>query len=229
MLGKIRQLVLLGGGGFAREVAATIKAVNALNTRWELLGFLDDRPDLHGIQISGYPVLGPLEWIIERPNVQAIACMGNPSNYLSRKKTVERLGLEDDRYATLIHPLASVGSGCVVGFGTALLAGSVLTADVALGRHVSVMPHALLTHDDSVGDFASIAGGVKLAGGARIREGAYLGFGSLIDAGVTIGAWSQIGAGSLVRNDIPAGEVWIGTPARFHRKATPDGVSHVKL
>ena len=35
--------------------------------------------------------------------------------------------------------------------------------------------------------------------------------------GITIGEKAMIGAGSVVTKDIPAGELWIGNPARFFK------------
>lgn len=216
-------LILLGSGGFAREVAAAVAAINTFSPEWNLLGFLDDNPVLHGAEVANLPVLGPLEWAQDHRDVMVVACMGSPKNYACRKTVVDRLDIEQQRYATLVHPGASVGNSCTLGVGSVLLAGAVLTADVRVGSHVTVMPHALLTHDNRVDDFASLTGGVKFAGGVHIEEGAYIGAGAMVDAGVTVGAWSQIGSASLVRHDVPAGQVWLGTPARFHRAATPAG------
>ena len=50
-----------------------------------------------------------------------------------------------------------------------------------------------------------------------IRRGASIGAGSVVIGGVVIGENAMIGAGSVVTKDIPAGELWIGNPARFHK------------
>lgn len=51
-----------------------------------------------------------------------------------------------------------------------------------------------------------------------IKKNASIGAASTILGGVTIGENAMIGAGSLVTKDIPANELWIGSPARFIRK-----------
>lgn len=51
-----------------------------------------------------------------------------------------------------------------------------------------------------------------------IKRGASIGAGSTILCGVTIGENAMIGIGSVVTHDVPAGEVWVGNPARFLRK-----------
>lgn len=52
----------------------------------------------------------------------------------------------------------------------------------------------------------------------KICKGATIGAGSTILPGLTIGENAMVGAGSVVTKDIPAGELWIGNPARFLRQ-----------
>ena len=48
----------------------------------------------------------------------------------------------------------------------------------------------------------------------HICKGATIGAGSTILPGITIGERSMVGAGSVVTRDVPAGEVWVGNPAK---------------
>jgi acetyltransferase-like isoleucine patch superfamily enzyme len=91
------------------------------------------------------------------------------------------------------------------------------------------MPQVVLTHDDVVADFATIASGVRLGGGVHVGTGAYLGAGALVREGVSVGAWSQLGLGSLLLEDLPPGEVWIGSPARKLRPVPEAILSQLQL
>jgi UDP-2-acetamido-3-amino-2,3-dideoxy-glucuronate N-acetyltransferase len=51
-----------------------------------------------------------------------------------------------------------------------------------------------------------------------LRKGCNLGANSVVQPGVEIGEGSTIGANSLVNNNIPPGELWTGSPARFKKK-----------
>jgi len=48
----------------------------------------------------------------------------------------------------------------------------------------------------------------------HVRRGASIGANATILCGVTIGENALIGAGSVVTRDVPAGEVWVGNPAK---------------
>jgi sugar O-acyltransferase (sialic acid O-acetyltransferase NeuD family) len=212
----VRDLVIVGAGGFARETAAAAVATGV----WRILGFADDDPALHGTVRSGWPILGDADSVVaRRPGAAVVVCVGNPRDYTVRQRLVRRLGLPADRYATVVHPAAAIGAGSVVGPGCVLLAGTVLTADVTVGSHVAVMPQAVLTHDDRIGDHVTVASGVRLGGSAVLETGAYVGAGALIREGVTVGAWSLIGMGSVVLHDVPPAEIWAGNPARKLRDA----------
>ena len=209
-------LVLAGAGGFARETVGLVEAVNERRPTWDLLGFVDDLESLHGTLVDGTPVLGPMDWVCGR-DVRVAVCTGSPSNYTSRSRIVQRLDLPDDQFATLIHPTAVIAGSVTVGSGTVVHALTVATGHASIGAHVAVMPSVVITHDDAIGDFVTIAAGVLLAGNVRIGTGAYLGSGVRVREQRTIGPWSLVGMGSVVTHDIPAGEVWIGSPARFLR------------
>jgi sugar O-acyltransferase (sialic acid O-acetyltransferase NeuD family) len=210
----VRDLLLIGAGGFARETAEAVRAVNAAQPTWELLGFLDDDPGRRGELIDGLPVLAAIDAVHDHPDAQVVICTGRPTNYVSRPRIAERLGLDDARYATVIHPTATMGSTCRVGVGSVLLAHVDLTADVAIGRHVAVMPQAVLTHDARVEDYATLGSGVLVGGGSRIAEGAYIGAGACIREGLTIGERAMIGMSAVVTCDVPAERLWYGAPAR---------------
>ncbi|MER7561394.1 acetyltransferase [Streptomyces sp. NPDC097941] len=208
-------LVIVGAGGFARETAQAVADTGA----FELLGHLDDNADLHGTDVAGVPVLGGCDLIHELPEARVVICVGNPRDYAARARLVRRLALPEERYATVVHPSAVVSADSGIGPGSVLLAHCVLTAAVRVGAHVAVMPQVVLTHDDVVEDYATLTSGVRLGGGVRLERGAYVGSGALVREGATVGAWSQIGMGSAVLDDVPPGEVWVGSPARRLRAA----------
>lgn len=200
-------VVLLAASGLAREVISSrLRDIT-------VVGVLDDDPALLGTTLAGVEVLGDIDSAAGRTDA-LLVCVGSGTG---RRRVVERLravGVTDARYATAIDASVHIPSSTVVGAGSILLAGVVTTADILIGRHVVVMPHVTLTHDDRIDDFATFAAGVSLGGGVHIREAAYLGMNASVRQGLTVGEGATIGMGAAVVSDIPSAQIWAGVPAR---------------
>ena len=52
--GQLKPLIVVGAGGFGREVASLICDINAIHPEWEFMGFLDD--GVGGSTVEGYPI-----------------------------------------------------------------------------------------------------------------------------------------------------------------------------
>ena len=208
-------LIIIGAGGFSREAAEVVHAINEVSPTWDLLGFADDDAALEGSDLGGVRVLGGVETVLrQHPAARMVVGIGRPDNYFIRARIVRRLGLPAARYATIVHPTASVARSAAIGPGTVVLAGVVVTASAVIGAHVAVMPAAVITHDDVIADYATLASGVLLGGSVTIGEGAYIGAGALVRQELTVGSWSLIGMGSVVTRDVPPAELWFGSPAQ---------------
>lgn len=207
-------LLLIGAGGFARETIELVRAINRDAPTWELVGLLDDDPELHGRELLGVPVLGPCAAVEEYRETFVAACVASPQDPFRRLRLVARLGLPLERYATLIHPRATIADSATIGAGSVIHANAVLTADVRLGWHVAMMPAVVLTHDDVIEDGVTFAAGARVASAVTIEAGAYIGAGALLRERLSVGAGAVVGMGAVVTKPIPRGEVWYGSPAR---------------
>jgi sugar O-acyltransferase (sialic acid O-acetyltransferase NeuD family) len=207
------QTLIVGAGGFGRETASLLSALAKAGV-FEAAGFADDSPSLQGQTVVGLPILGPVEIARERDDLGVVVTVGSPKDYGSKRAIVERLDLDPERYVTLVHPDASIGTDVVIGRGTVILAGCVVTQGATIGDHVAMMPNVVVTHDDDIGDYAILGAAAKLGGGVRIGQGAYIGSGASIRESTVIGPGAMIGMGSVVLDDVPAGETWAGVPAR---------------
>jgi sugar O-acyltransferase (sialic acid O-acetyltransferase NeuD family) len=210
----MRSLLLIGAGGFARETVELVRAVNREAPTWELLGLLDDDPELRGRELLGVPVLGPCDAAVEFPDAHLAACVANPEDPLRRLRLVERVGLPEERYATLIHPRAVVPDSVSLGAGSIVHANVVFTADIRVGAHVAIMPEVVFTHDDAVEDGVTFGAGACVAGAVTIGAGAYVGAGALLRERLSVGAGAVVGMGAVVTRSVPPGETWYGSPAR---------------
>lgn len=204
-------LVLVAASGLAREV---VEAVRAAGTD-TVVAILDDDPRRRGEQVLGVPVVGGIDEVDAlHPDTRLVLCAGKGSARAAIAARLADRGVTHDRFATVLHPSVHVPGSCVVGAGSVLLTGVVLTADVTVGRHVVAMPHVVLTHDDVVEDFVTLAAGVRLGGWVRVGARAYLGMGSGVRERTTVGQDAVVGMGAAVVGDVPDGQTWVGVPAR---------------
>lgn len=201
------ELILVAASGLAREALEAVRTQD----RYDVVGFVDDNPERWGDVLNDVKVLGGLEVVSEHPTAQLLVCAGKGA---SRQAIVERLGFDDARYATVVHVDARIPASCSVGVGSIVLAGTVLTADVVVGRHVVTMPNVTLTHDDVVEDFATVCANVTLGGSVRVGQRSYLGMSSAVRECVTVGADAVVGMGSVILRSVPDGETWVGNPGR---------------
>lgn len=123
--------------------------------------------------------------------------------------------------------------GAVIGEDCNVNAQCLIEGDVELGNRVTVKSgvqlwNGLRVHDDVfIGPNATFTNDPfprskfypATFTSTVIERGASIGANATILCGVTIGAGAMIGAGSVVTRDVPPGEVWVGNPARFLRKA----------
>lgn len=126
----------------------------------------------------------------------------------------------------VVFPEARIGTGCnicayvlienevVVGNDVTVKSGVQLWDGVTLEDNVFVGPNVTFTNDllprSKNPDW-------KLSK-TVVKKGASIGANATIICGITIGEGAMIGAGSVVTKDVPAGEIWVGNPAKFLRK-----------
>jgi len=213
-----RKLVILGGGGTAKDVLSIIGDIGRSGPLHEVVGILDDNPALEGQAVCGIPVLGPLEHAKSLDDVLFVNCLGSPRNYWKREAILTRLGLPRERFATLVHPTAAVSASSTVGHGVVLYPNVVVMAGVRIGDHVTVLANTVMNHEVVVEDFCIITSGVNLSGQVRLGRGCYIGAGSSLIQDCTVGEWALVGLGSAVIRDVPPWTVVAGNPARVIRK-----------
>lgn len=213
-----RKLVILGGGGTAKDVLSIIGDIRRSGPPHEAVGILDDNPALEGQTVCGIAVLGPLERAMTMDDVFFVNCLGSPRNYWKRERIVTALGLPPERFATLVHPTAVVSNSSTIGHGALLYPHVVVMAGVRIGAHVTVLANTVMNHDVVVEDFCIITSGVNLSGRVRLGRGCYIGSGSSIIQDCTVGECALVGLGSAVMRDVPPWTVVAGRPARFVRK-----------
>lgn len=203
-------LVLVGAGGFGREVAALVEAINEQKRTWDLIGFVDDDPGLQDASVLGYPVCGTTNWLARQTGLHFALTIGNGT---TRRTIADRLTSADVQPATLIHPSVSVHRTITLGQGAILCSGAAPTVDLEIGAHTVLDQRCTVGHDAVLGSFVSIRPGGHVSGTVHLKMGATLGTGAVVLPEVTVGRHATVGAGAVVTSDLPADCTAVGVPA----------------
>lgn len=207
------KVVIVGQGGHSKVVSETI----AMQGNMNIIGYLDD--NYHELVIENELYYGPIrsnkELLLIEPKIKFIIAIGNNK---VRKMIVEKLGLKESQFITVIHPKAIISTSAIIGVGSVILANAVVNTDATIGAHTIINTSGIIEHDNVIEDFAHISPNATLTGAVHIEEGVHVGAGANIIPNISIGKWSTIGAGATVINHIPAFSTAVGVPARINAK-----------
>jgi UDP-2-acetamido-3-amino-2,3-dideoxy-glucuronate N-acetyltransferase len=115
---------------------------------------------------------------------------------------------------TVVGRGSSVDNDCVVGERVRIQSQVYLTAFSVVEDDVFIGPCAMTTNDQTMGRHH----GAPDLRGPTLRRGCRVGGGAVLVPGVEVGAEAFIAAGAVVTNDVPAGAVVMGVPARVVRQ-----------
>ncbi|BDU80959.1 acetyltransferase [Clostridium perfringens] len=207
----MKDLVIVGAGGFGREVAWLVEQINEVSKEWNLIGFIDENKEMHETLINGYKVLGGIDWLKDK-DIYYVCAIGNSK---IRKDIVERINKFKLKAATIIHPSVLINKKYVeVGEGCIICASSILTVNIKLGKHVILNLDCTVGHDAILKDFVTVYPSVNISGNCIIDKCVELGTGTQIIQGKTIGENTIIGAGSVVIKNIEKNRTAVGIPAK---------------
>ena len=179
---------------------------------FEFIGFIDDSAEKLAAK-NAWPVYDR-SLLDKHPDALVLAVPGSPLSYQKRGDHIKSLNITDNRFATIIHPSASIGKNVRVGINCLIMAGVVITSNAVIGNHVCILPNTVIHHDAIVHDYTLIGCNVAVAGGTTIGNNCYIGSGTNIMNGISIGSNTLIGLGSNVVAGVPEYSKIAGNPAR---------------
>jgi sugar O-acyltransferase (sialic acid O-acetyltransferase NeuD family) len=212
------RLIILGTGGNAYDVLDIVEAINAVSRTWDVAGFLDDARST-GSEFLGLPVLGRLADAGRFATESFINAIGSDASFARRPVILATTGVAGDRFATLVHPKASVSSRARLGRGVYVNPWATIAGNVAVGSHVAIGPGCLIGHDCTIGEYSMLAPGSIISGFVHVGRTAYVGAGAVLRQRVKVGDGALVGMGAVVLKDVEAGSTVVGNPARVLRRA----------
>lgn len=217
----MKRVIIWGGKGQAKVLREALdprthRIVAVFDRNPELASPFADVPIFHGNE-------GFESWLareLDRASVMALVAIGG-NRGVDRLAIQSRLRAAGLEIGCVIHPSAYVARDAALGAGAQILAQSALASQSRLGEACILNTGATVDHECVLGDGVHVGPGAHLAGCVEVGSRVLIGIGAVVLPKVRIGDGAVIGAGAVVLNDVAAGTVVVGNPARpIHSRST---------
>ena len=110
----VKNIVIIGAGGCARDTADILDACNEDGQKYDVLGYVvDSKYGSPGTIINDKPVLGDFQWLAKHAaKVFAICAIGAPELRFHLVERSRRLGV---RFCSAVHPDAKLTKWVTIG------------------------------------------------------------------------------------------------------------------
>lgn len=207
----MKQLIIIGAGGFGREVLAWARQSLGCGEAWTVKGFIDDNVEaIAGLHVPA-PWLGRIEDHQPAADEVFVCAMGVPA---IKRRCFERIEARGGQFITLIHRTAVVGDQVKLGAGVILCPYAVVSGYNVIGKGVVVNMHATVDHDANVGDWTQINCHCDVTAGVQVGSEVWFSSHVAVAPRLKIGDRAYLGIGSAILRDVEADTKVFGLPAR---------------
>ena len=210
----MKNLVIIGTGGFAREIFWQAQMSSGFDSEWTFKGFLDGDVKLSAEEYAKLPedgkILGDIDGYEIDANDVFTCAVGTPA---IRKKLIEKILARGGQFINIINeralivPASKIGNGVIVGFNSAI------SDHVEFGDFSVMNAYSGIGHDTKIGKYTCIMSGVDIDGNAQIGDEVFIGSHATILPKANVGNGAYVGAGSIVLKNVKAGVKVFGNPA----------------
>lgn len=207
----MKKIIIIGAGGYGRELLQWIKDINQVSPTWEIAGFIDDNPQaLDGIECD-YSIIGRIvDWQPEEDE-EFVLALGNPE---TKEKVVAMMKTRGAVFTNVIHPTATLTQFSKHGEGLVMFPYAKLSVNSRVGDFVTILSSGI-GHDVEVGDYSTISGMCSILPNVKIGKRVFLAANVAITYDVKIGDDAYLGLGSIIVKDIAEGQKTFCNPARI--------------
>lgn len=201
--------LVIAGIGFG-DILNLVEDIKERSPGFEFLGFIDDKSEVQGKSIFGYPVVGKFSWI-EGKKIHVFNSVAK--TMAIRAKATRSLISYGQDFAVLVHPNVNINRTSL-GNDIAVFENVFIGPNTTIGSHTIIHAGSMVAHDVKIGENCFIAPGAQLLGGATIGNNAFIGSNAVCLPRSIIGNEVTIGAGSVVSGTVSDGATMLGVPAR---------------
>ena len=195
----MKRLALIGGGGFAKEVAEVAELCG-----YSVVGCVDDATAIR-VAVPHWGGLGVLVQRRAEFDEVALAIGAVDRNGFERRaRIISMLDQQELIHPKLVSPRAILAKGVRLGAGVFIAHGAIVSVDAHIGRHVVLNSNAIIGHDAVVGEQTIVAPGAFIGGDARIGRRVLVGPGAQVLQGLSVGDQSIVSVGTVVLRSLPS-------------------------
>ena len=210
----MKKLVIVGNGGFAKEVEWLVERINAVSPTWDFIGFIDK-------DCSNPKVIGDDQFVVDYDGDIYVSIAIGTSGIREKIYTAYKCN-PNVHFPNLIDPSVLLSDRITLGEGNIICAGSILTVDISIGNCNIINLDCTVGHDAIISDFVTINPSVNVSGNTTIESGSNIGTGTQIIQGLSIGKNTIVGAGAVVSKTLPCNCTAVGIPAKVIKVHSED-------
>lgn len=208
----MKHLIIIGVGGFAREVYWHAQDSLGYGLEWDIKGFLDGDVKLPCEEYAKLelPVLGDVNSYIPEQEDVFICAVASPA---VRERLVGVIESRGGNFINLVHNTALVQKSARMGVGNILTCYACVNDHAELGSHIIFNARSGIGHDGKIGNFTSLMSIVDVQGGASVGKRVFIASGVHILAHAKVEDDAYVGVGSVVFKRVKKGQKVFGNPA----------------
>jgi len=207
-----KKIIIIGAGGFGREVYRHLLDLQKVHREIEIEGFLDANLDaLKGFSNVGKNIIGNTQLSQISIDGFYICAIGDVD---IRENIYDKIKSMGGNFFTLIHPSVKISLSCSVGEGSIICPGAILTDNVKVGKNVIMNLNVMCGHDSEIDDHVVLSPMVNINGTVIIRRKVFIGSSAVVTPGTHIGENCKVSAGSVVYKYWGENMLLHGNPAK---------------
>ncbi len=206
----MKDIIIIGAGGFAKEVIWLIERINMYSKIYNIIGIVDDFYEQESL--CDLPILGGIDYIdtIDSNTDICIAIGNGPL----RESIVSNISNTNISFPNLIDPSVIMSNKVNLGAGNIICAGCILTVDINIDNFNIINIDTTVGHDVIINDYCTILPSSNISGNVKLSNNVMIGTGTQVIQGVEIKENCIIGAGAVVIRDTDENSTYGGVPSK---------------
>lgn len=208
----MKNLIIIGVGGFAREVFWHAHKAHGFGVDWQIKGFLDGDVKLSAADYKLLPatLVGDVDSYDICADDVFTCAVGTPK---ARRHLSEKILARGGKFINIISTLAYVMPTVELGRGVIISPHTDIGDRAKLGDFVATNALTVIGHDAQIGDCSCVMPHATISGKCKIGAEVLIGSGAIILPKAVVGDNATVGAGSVVLKKVRAGVTVFGNPA----------------